>query len=362
MQIARSFICLLMMLSCSLAAHCDRPVKILAHQVLTISTAHGVGVLPLYLSMNGRNIDLSQPQPSVTRALIVFHGKQRNADVYNESGLEAIKNAGRVGEGTLLITPQFLEQVDVNAFGLPDNVLRWEPEQWMSGANAINAPLSSFDAIDGTLARLGNHHLFPNLKAIVLVGHSAGGQLLQRYAVVGRGGDALEKVGIHIRYVIANPSSYVYFSPERPELKPQSVFLFATPVNTCSDNYNRWKYGVLDPPPYAASENFVEFEMRYIRRDVVYLLGTKDTDPNHPALDKSCPGEDEGPYRFFRGKAYFRYLQIRHPELTREAAPQKLWAVPGVEHDGEKMLNSQCGLAALFDAGTCTTRILDPKP
>jgi len=362
MQIARSVASLLMMSTFSLAAHSDKPVKVLAHQALTVTTAQGVGVLPLYLSINGKNIDLSQPQPSVTRALIVFHGKQRNADVYNESGLEAIQNAGRAGQGTLLITPQFLEQVDTDAFSLRGNILRWEPEQWMSGANAMNAPISSFDAIDGILAKLADHHLFPNLRTIVLVGHSAGGQLLQRYTVVGRGGDALEMAGIHIRYVIANPSSYVYFSPERPELKPKGEFTFATPSKTCSGDYNRWKYGVLNPPPYAAAEDFKEVENRYIRREVVYLLGTKDTDPNHPALDKSCPGEDEGPYRFFRGKAYFRYLQIRHPELTRESAPQKLWAVPGVEHDGEKMLNSQCGLAALFDTGVCATYILDPKP
>jgi hypothetical protein len=99
-----------------------------------------------------------------------------------------------------------------------------------------------------------------------------------------------------------------------------------------------------------------------VHREVVYLLGTQDTDPNHPALDKSCSGELEGPYRFFRGKAYFRYIQIRHPELAAESAAQQLWAVPGVDHDGDRMLNSPCGLAALFDTGACTTRILDPKP
>jgi pimeloyl-ACP methyl ester carboxylesterase len=354
--------CLLVISVFSLAAQGDQPVKVLAHQTLTVNTAQASGALPLYASINGSLADLSLPQPSVSRVLIVFHGRQRNADVYNESGYEAIKKAGRAGEGTLLITPQFLEQVDTAAYGLSANVLRWEPEQWMSGANAMNAPVSSFDAIDSILVRLGDRHLFPNLKAVVLVGHSAGGQLLQRYAVAGQGGDALEKAGIHVRYVVANPSSYLYFSAERPELKPKNEFSFTTPAETCAGEYNRWKYGVLDPPPYAASEDFAEVEKRYIRREVVYLLGTGDTDPNHPALDKSCSGEKEGPYRFFRGKAYFRYLQMRHPELDGDLSRQQLWTVPGVEHDGDKMLNSKCGLTALFDAGICTTRILDPKP
>jgi hypothetical protein len=165
-----------------------------------------------------------------------------------------------------------------------------------------------------------------------------------------------------VRYVIANPSSYLYFSPDRPVLGSKGEFTYAPPAKTCFGKYNLWKYGVNDPPPYLNNTDFSLLEQRYLRRDVLYLLGTDDTDPNHPALDKTCSGEDEGPYRFFRGKAYFRYLENRHPELAQQVAPQQLWFVPGVEHDGDKMLNSPCGLAALFSIGVCSTRELDPKP
>jgi len=336
----------------------DKPVKAIASQGISLSSSGRNYALPIYVS----NGNLSQSQPSITRALIVFHGKLRNAETYNQSGLEAIKRAGSAAQGTLLITPQFLEQVDADAYRLPNHILRWANEDWVSGANAANASLSTYDAIDAILDSLGNRRLFPNLKIVVLAGHSAGGQLLQRYAVVGRAGDLLAKAGIRVRYVIANPSSYLYFSPERPVLKPQAEFTFEVPEQKCSGNYNRWKYGPINPPPYAASADFSAFESRYVQREVVYLLGDKDIDPNHPELDKSCAGEDEGPYRFFRGNAYLRYLQLRHPELATVTAAQQLWAVPGVGHDGEKMLNSACGLAALFDAGRCETRILEPKP
>jgi pimeloyl-ACP methyl ester carboxylesterase len=362
MEVVRTLLCIGAVSALSLVAHSDKAVKALARQTLTLTTAKGAAILPLYLSLHGSPVDFGRAQPEVTRALIVFHGKLRNADTYNESGIDAIRRAGEAGQGTLLITPQFLEQVDTDTWRLPPNVLRWAPERWMAGENAINAPLSSFDAIDGILAHLADRRLFPNLKTVVLAGHSAGGQLLQRYTVAGRGGDILVKAGVHVRYVIANPSSYLYFSPERPVLGPRGEFTFEVPAKTCSGDYNRWKYGVLDPPPYAAEADFSALETRYVHREVVYLLGTQDTDPNHPALDKSCSGELEGPYRFFRGKAYFRYIQIRHPELAAESAAQQLWAVPGVDHDGDRMLNSPCGLAALFDTGACTTRILDPKP
>ena len=337
-------------------------VKAIANQLLQVASVRGKGQLPIYASLHGSSVSFGKPMPEVTRALIVFHGKLRNADVYNESGLAAIKNAGAAGTGTLLVTPQFLAEVDADAYHLPPSVLRWAPEAWMAGENALNGGASSFDAIDAILAMLGNRAVFPNLKSVVLAGHSGGGQVLQRYSVVGRGGDVLLRLGIHVRYVIANPSSYVYFSPERPVLDAKSEFTFAVPRKSCFGKYDQWKYGVNDPPPYVGDESFTSLEQRYLRRDVVYLLGTNDTDPEHPALDKSCSGEDEGPYRFFRGKAYFRYLELRHPELEERPASQQLWLVPGVEHDGDKMLNSPCGLTALFNEGTCSTRELHPHP
>jgi pimeloyl-ACP methyl ester carboxylesterase len=335
----------------------SKPVAAIAPQTLSFHTARGQGILPLYVSA-----DWTKPQPQIRRALIVFHGKLRNADVYNASGEAAIRAAGDAGKGTLLITPQFLSQVDVDQFKLPGSVLRWAPNAWMGGDDAANSPVSSFDAIDAVLSRLADRTLFPNLQTVIVAGHSGGGQVVQRYAVVGRAGDKLIAKGIHVRYVVANPSSYVYFSAERPALDAKQVFTFGLPVKTCKGHYDLWKFGVHEPPPYVGGASFAEMEAAYLRRDVVYLLGTEDVDPNHPALDKTCSAEDEGAFRFFRGKAYFAYLEMRHPELKQPGASQQLWLVPGVEHDGDRMFSSPCGLAALFGEGTCSTRTLSPVP
>lgn len=346
----------------------EAPVKVIADHMLPVNSPRGNGSLPFYIYLAGKPVNLTEPLPTVTRVLLIFHGKLRNADVYNESGLHAIKTAGPAAEAsTLLITPQFLAKVDIDAFHLSANVLRWAPEAWMGGLNAIDATgaptgPSSFDAIDAILARLADRKFFPNLKTVVLAGHSGGGQVMQRYAVVEHGGELLVRAGVHVRYVIANPSSYVYFSPERPSLDSKTDFTFGSPAKTCYGKYDKWKYGINETPAYVDGADFKDLEARYLRRDIIYLLGTNDTDPNHPALDKTCSGEVEGPYRFFRGKAYFRYMELRHPELATSSASQKLEFVPGVEHDGDKMLNSVCGLNALFDTGSCTTRVFDPKP
>ena len=84
---------------------------------------------------------------------------------------------------------------------------------------------------------------------------------------------------------------------------------------------------------------------------MIYLLGTADTNPNHPALDKNCKGEAEaeGPYRYARGHAYVDYMKARDQGTPNHS----VWDVAGVGHNGDKMLTSACRLAALFDLPGC---------
>jgi pimeloyl-ACP methyl ester carboxylesterase len=320
------------------------PVKVVADQRLLVTGEAGAGILPLYVTG-----DWSKPEPEVTRVILVFHGLLRDADVYLKSSEKALSDAGDAGRGTLLVVPQFLADLDIPAHGLPPDTLRWSREGWMEGAPAHGpAPVSSFEAIDAILTRVSDRQLFPNLKTVVVAGHSGGGQVVQRYAVVGKNEAALTAEGIHVRYVVANPSSYVYFSADRP-LPAGGTGPFAGAA--ACPMFNDWKYGFDAPPPYLAGSGVQALESRYVTRDVIYLLGTADTNPNHPVLDKSCSGEAEGPYRFARGHAYFAYLQARHPS----GLAHHLWEVDGVGHDGGKMFGSACGLAALFDKPGCTS-------
>ena len=331
------------MLSIMLTAESTRStVDEVAHSTLRVTTSAGTGALPIYVSS-----DWSKPQPKVTRAIVIFHGKKRNAVGYFRSAKEAVQSAGNAGRGTIVIAPQFLTEEDAAEFHLDAAVLRWHHQRWEGGDNATGpAPISSFDAIDALLAQLADRSLFPDLVQVVLAGHSGGGQVLQRYAVVGRGEAALTKVGIHVRYVIANPSSYVYFSEDRP----LSTTSFARYTGSCQ-SFNHWKYGVEETPPYVGQSSFVSMEESYSHRDVIYLLGTADTDPHHPDLDVSCEGEAEGPHRLARGTAYFAYLKARHPE----GFSQRLWEVPGVSHDERGMFHSSCGMEALFDVPGCAS-------
>lgn len=307
----------------------NKPVKVVADARLSVG---GQGLLPLYLSS-----DWSMPLPAISRAIIVLHGRLRNADEYYIAAHTAQVAAGDDGKSALMIVPQFLAEVDIEAHKLPADTLRWSLVGWEGGDAALAPnPVSSFEALDAILTKLSDRRVFPNLKQVVVAGHSGGGQVAQRYAIAGNGEAALSRQHIDVRYVVANPSSYAYFSKERP----------VPAIAASCGGYNNWKYGMDERPPYLADATPVALEQRYVERDVIYLLGTLDT---KPAADRSCMGEAQGPNRYLRGHAYADAMAKRNHGTPNH----RLWDVAGVGHDGDKMMTSKCGLAALFDSPGC---------
>jgi pimeloyl-ACP methyl ester carboxylesterase len=303
----------------------DHAVKALSPERLAINGS---------LATVGLSKDWKQPQPNTRRAVIIIHGQLRNAQTYLRSAERAAYRSG-YRSTTLLIAPQFLNQKDIVKHQLPDNILRWHGSDWMEGDAAVGpVPVSSFTVIDEILSKLSDRKLFPGLREVIVAGHSGGGQVVQRYVLVGKGGADLEKAGIKLRYVIANPSSYGYFSAQRPETVDPKV----------CPAFDNWKYGMNKLPSYAGKQTADQIEKTYVSREVTYLLGQLDIDPNHPALDKSCAAEAQGAYRLIRGRNFFNYLQQRHPEGLK----QTLVEVPGVGHDGDLMFTSPEGQAALF--------------
>ncbi|MHC8341148.1 alpha/beta hydrolase [Pseudomonas sp. HLT2-19-2] len=275
------------------------------------------------------------PAPTkIERVLIIIHGRLRNAQTYRQSAEHAAEQAGQSAT-TLVIAPQFLNETDVALHPVADSVLRWQGNDWMvGGLSTAPFSLSSYAALDEIIARIGDRRQFPDVKQIVIAGHSGGAQVVQRYALLGHDQPALKAADIQVRYVIANPSSYAYFDERRPV-----AFSHAG-----CPNFNRWKYGLADLPAYADGQTPAQLKENYVKRDVVYLLGQQDSDPKQPALDKSCEAQAQGANRLIRGRNYFAYLKRLHPQ----GLSQQLIEVPGVGHDGDGMFNSPEGQKALF--------------
>ncbi|WP_109482593.1 alpha/beta fold hydrolase [Paraburkholderia sp. C35] len=314
----------------------DAPVAHVADQAIAVSTPDGEATLPLYAD---RDIDAAQS--GLTRVFIIVHGTLRNADTYFATGQRVLAAAGSHGTDSMIVAPQFLTPPDLRAFALPPRTLVWSEGGWKEGAPARRpAPVSSFSALDALLQHFDDRQRYPSLQSVTLIGHSAGAQVVQRYAVAGRAEQALTRDGIHVRYVVANPSSYLYFDDARPASGGgfQNVDTQACPRAV------QWKYGMTDAPAYVATQNIAAMETQYAQRDVVYLLGQDDVDPRTHFIDRSCAAMAQGPFRLARGLSYFAYLQARFPGGLN----QRVVEVPGVGHDARRMLTSDCGMAVLF--------------
>ncbi|MFM0208267.1 alpha/beta hydrolase [Paraburkholderia sediminicola] len=323
----------------------EHPVAVVASRHLSVATQAGGGTVPVLA-----NGDWLVPTRDVKRAVILIHGRLRNADTYFDLAERACALAGGDAADTLLIVPQFLASADVSAHALPPSMLHWEWTSWMGGENAEGpAPLSSFDVLDAILHTLASREQFASLSEVVIAGHSGGGQVVQRYAVVTQGEATLVARGIALRYVVANPSSYVYFDAMRPTASGE----FAAFDAAACPSFNRWKYGLEGLPAYVSTSGDAGsarvLESRYARRDVTVLLGGADCDPQHPALDRSCAAQTQGAHRLERGLAYARYMALRHPEGL---AKHRTLVIDGVGHDAKGIFSSAQGLVALFGVGS----------
>jgi predicted esterase len=278
----------------------------------------------------------------VRSAVLVFHGMGRNARGYFAAAEKLLGASGSPAEETVVIAPNYFATEDAVTQTL-DGLPLWRGSRWNSGQDAANWPwrLSAFQPIDDLLAALLDARRYPRLKRIVLAGHSAGGQLVHRYAVLNVMDEKIRAAGKSLSYVIANPSSYLYFTAERPHSGGFAPY----DVRACPD-YNTYRYGIDKLPPYASASRGDDLFRRYAARDVTYLLGTADNDPNHSQLDKSCGARAGGIHRMERGRHYLRYeryLAKQAIQLNRRA-----YEVLGVGHSQGAMFGSKCGAAMLF--------------
>jgi len=296
---------------------------------------------------------LNQGHADVTRAIIVIHGALRNAEGSFTAMQHAMTLAGEAGRHTLILAPQFLSEVDAVRYPVPLDIPVWSIDGWKDGSlseirrdDSTDRRVSSFAVLDALLQTLSDRAHWPALDLVVLAGHSAGGQFVQRYAVAGRAPTMLSHHGIHTRFVVANPSSYLYFDARRPTEHGFAPF----PQTRCR-GFDHYKYGLEAPTAYVAAQTPQALMWHYARQQVIYLLGTLDADAAHPFLDRSCAAEAQGPTRLARGQAYYQYLPLvlGHEVVQR----QHRTLVEGVGHDHQSMFQSPCGVAWLFANGQC---------
>ncbi|WP_286900087.1 hypothetical protein [Achromobacter sp. UBA2119] len=299
--------------------------------------------MPVYANRDLAKDDLR----SIKQVLIVIHGVKRDADNYYETAAALVAaNPARAGD-TLVLAPRFSGSIDSGFAGMA----AWRKASWEDGQESVQAtgrpaPVTSFQVLDDLLRSLDDRKRLPSLAGLVLAGHSAGAQLVHRYAVLNNVDGVLRRDGLTLRYVVANPSSYLYLTNERPRADGKG---YAPYERGICPTYNQYKYGTDKLPAYAGESDDSRLFVRYAARDVVYLLGGADNNPEHRLLDKACGAEAQGATRLARGTGYVQY---EHVLAARGPKPVPLrhsaFEVGGVGHDGKRMFGSVCGVRALL--------------
>ena len=263
---------------------------------------------------------------AIRRALIMVHGTNRNADHYFDTAMAATFLAGAL-EDTIVIAPHLIIASDQKA----DNEVVWPGggDSWRSGGmSPTNTELSSFDVADELLRTFANKSLFPNMKAIVVTGHSAGGQYATRYAMANKVHDSL---GVPVTYVVANPSSYAWPDATRtlpqddaepaaakdgwslsPDTAVHTKFTYGpydAVAKNCA-NYNRWPLGLENRTGYTAKMTDEQLKKQLVARPTTFLVGQVDTLPLG-GFDSSCSAMAQGPTRRSRGEAFVKFINER---------------------------------------------------
>ncbi len=302
-----------------------------------------------------RNWTFDSIQPQAKKAVISIHGASRTAVDQYDWAVEAASLVPGASDSTIIVVPHLLIEPDLIYHGLSQDYFHWvdDGDGWKYGYDSDSTTtypktdrISSFAVVDSFIAKIVA--VCPNLEKIVFYGHSGGGQFVGRYAA----GNRIEELyhdSISFRYVVANPSTYMYFDGERRI--PGSLDQFAIPdsaaIANCP-NYDRYKFGLsdLDSCWYMISTTPAAITSQFEEREYVLLLGTLDNDPADTTMDQSCKAAFLGDHRLERGIIYFNYIQeFFGPGILSN---HYIDTVPGVDHSAHDMLVSQQGLDFVF--------------
>jgi hypothetical protein len=303
------------------------------------------------------NGDLATTDTAITDVVFVIHGTDRDPDVYVTYAMDSVTQAGLNNRtSVLVVAPHFIIDTDPGVSTTPD-WLYWSDSGWKDGnlsqSDTYARPfrIGSYAALDSMILKAQTS--YPNLARVRVIGHSAGGQYVNRYAATSPVTDSLS-AGIDIRFVIANPSSYLYMDSRRPHAPGGGVpGTTTTPTfstltsgeSTACPGYDTYKYGLAAGlNSYVSASTNATIQTRYQGRKVTYLAGELDN-ANTNSLDVSCEGNWQGAYRIQRSANYFAYLAVFYGSTPTNHSRS---VVAGVGHDGSAMITSAEARQALF--------------
>lgn len=224
-----------------------------------------------------------------------------------------------------------------NGQGSTTNALVWKGSQWSAGANNqypyTSTNTSTFFVLDTLIQYFDNTTLFPNMKQIVIVGHSMGGQTAQRYAVL----STAPQTHSPLTHWVGNPDSFAWLSTDRP--------LSTTDCPTF-DNY-RGGYSEFTEYPMTYGTSLVAqgrsaLLSNYQSKQIAYGRALLDHGDDSDDCSPYSTGED-------RNERFFFYIDAFPPSCDDPSGRNcDTVDLIDVSHDNGQMFGSAAGQARLF--------------
>jgi len=307
--------------------------------------------------------------------VVVIHGTTRDAyNYYCSMNSSVISYLGHTASlGTFIFAPMFCISTDSVRVS---NTIYWDDNEYWKDAidSTVNFPNqreSSFAIIDELIMYILENQIFPDLTNIIVAGHSAGGQFVQRYALTTQIVENIaDTYGHPVRFIVANPSSYAYLNSYRQYQNPSYTCenycvvsqVLATspnwiiPHNPSCSTYDDWKYGLSSSLPPYVTQSPADLMTQYFARTVVYMAGLNDTCNeifldnstkcvicSSTDIDQSCEAEYQGNCRLQRAVNFYNHLRNFTTTNTHV-----LVFVPNAGHSAYQMFTAPLGQAMIF--------------
>ncbi|GAM89397.1 hypothetical protein ANO11243_074350 [Dothideomycetidae sp. 11243] len=293
------------------------------------------------------------PPSQVQRVVIIIHGLDRDPGTYMANMLSALAQTSTGNpnvnfSNVQIICPYFTNGDDKN-FGYPwtsgllpgrgstTNALVWPGSQWSAGGNNQypynSTTISSYAAIDQMIQYFDNRALYPNVKQIVVGGHSMGGQFVNRYAEIG----IPLITNSPVTYWIANPDSFAWMSTTRP-------------LSTASCSiYDVWREGftnfTLYPMKYQTSlvaSGRSAVLANWNSKSKAFVRGTQDFGDSASTCAPYTTGAN-------RNERFFNFIKAFPPVCTSPSHGQcDTVDYVNAGHDAGAIMVSPAGQARLF--------------
>ena len=304
-----------------------------------------------------RNIPLGDVSEQIKTAIISIHGDGRNAEEHYELLMTLSSQAGAV-DSTIILAPLYCIQSDIDNYSLDSTTLFWPNSDWNAGdlsrstaSNPRPSQISAFSIIDSILHRLVENNI--NLEKIIITGHSAGSQLVVRYAAGGRAQNHIvEEREIDFLYVPTNTPSFLYMDSLRVVNEALQPYQFEYPFSCGTSNY--YKYGLNNLNEYMEQTGVANIRNNYSERKIIYLIGEYDIG----GQSNNCARDVQGEHRLLRSYIFFSYLGLFYGESIYQK--QYLAEIPIAYHDFEDMVFSDCGLPIYFNGESLNCQFIDP--